>query len=201
MTGAVLMVTLLCVNRAAYVSLVQHAPLPYTFSIGVDALIVALFVLRERSELLPLLAASRLSLRWLWFALLCGVAIGVLDLAAARFTHWLGHPLEVPLVAWFERHGAPAWHAMVIGLLVMPVAYVVGLQGHVQTRLAGLLGPRSACLVAALMAANVSAYPERLPFDVAAAWLLCDLMRRSSSVLACILAQSVAHAAWLLVVP
>jgi membrane protease YdiL (CAAX protease family) len=188
---ALLMWALLCVNYKAYLTLVEHTPNAYLGVLAVDALIIALFALPARDRIRPLFAFGK---AWILAAALGGVLMALTYFSADRFTHWLGTPLDPGLHVWFERGGSPAWLAVLSVLVLWPVIMEVGMRGYFQTELSGVMPPVQASVVTALISASYEMFPQQLPFSFVSALVLTELRRRSSSLIPCIVASSVAGA-------
>ena len=189
---ALFMWALLCVAYKAHLTLVENTPNAYLGALAVDALIIALFALPARSRIRALFAFKKLRAKWFLAAVPGGVLMALIDFATLRFTHWLGTPLDPGLHVWFERGGSPAWLAALCVLVLVPVIYEVGLRGYLQTELSAVITPVQASAVTALISASMDMFPQRLPLDFAAALVLTELRRRSSSVMPCIVACGIA---------
>jgi hypothetical protein len=87
--------------------------------------------------------------------------------------------------------------AVLSQVAIAPLVYEIGLRGYVFGRFRSTLGPIEASIVTALGSAACVVFPERLPFDFALALALCELRRRSNSLVLCLLASSLHGAALL----
>jgi hypothetical protein len=188
------MVVLLFVAYKAYLELVERTVPAYVGLLAVDALIFALFALPARRSLRELLVPSGVQSSWLMAAVLGGLLIALCQFAADRFVHWLGVPLDPGPLIWFEERGAPAWLAVLCGLVFGPLIYVIGWQGYFQMELSRLVTPLQASLITAVVSAASDMYPQRLPFDFIVTLALCELRRKSSSLIPCLVASSLAGA-------
>lgn len=194
-----LLLLLLYATNAVALHLIASAPLAYLATLAIQTLVVAYFVLPEAKLLGPLLAFRGLAPRWYVAALLVGVLGLGLDAAGVRFTPLLGLPHDPWLGAWFERDGSSFALGALCGVALQPLLNEIALRGYVQTRLASTLVPLEASLVTAVASSMLWLYPERLPFDFAIALLLCELRRRSGSLLPCLIAAAIVGAGPLVV--
>jgi membrane protease YdiL (CAAX protease family) len=191
--AAFLLLLLYATNAAAF-HFVARAPKTYLATLAIQSLIVAYFALPEAKLFRPLLVFRGLAPRWCVAALLVGVLGAAIDAAGTRFTPLLGLPQDPVWGAWFEREGSSFALGTLCGVLLQPLVDEIALRGYVQSRLAGALVPLEASLVTAAVSSMLWLYPERLPFDFGIALLLCELRRRSGSLVPCLLAAAVAGA-------
>jgi hypothetical protein len=188
------MVVLLFVTFKAYLELVERTVASFVGLLFVDAVIFALFALPARRRIRELLVSSHKQSRWILAAVLVGLLIALSQFQAERFLHWLGEPLDPGLLIWFEERGAPAWLAVLCAVVFGPLIYVTGWQGYFQMELSRSVTPLQASLITALVSAASDMYPERLPFDFIMTVALCELRRKSSSLIPCLVSSSLAGA-------
>lgn len=158
---------------------------------GIVALVVLLFALRDRDEILPLLGTHGFDARTWWLP----VAVLAAALALVRPYFWLIERLGGEFEAYlppFREHGWPLWTAYAAVALLPALLEEIAFRGVVLGRLQRLLSAREALVIQAMLFSVIHLLPLIFVSHFLLGLGLGLLRQRSGSLWPGI----VVHAAW-----
>lgn len=181
---------LLVANHALHVLALRFVPDTITLfvaSLGLDAVLVALFARSQRRELAPLLRPPR-TLAWLPAAALASLVASLVALGGDRLARALalsGEAYETRLIA----AGWPAAGALALVVVGPALWSEIALGGVVQTRFAKLVGARDAVLARAMVGGAWALYADAFVAAAAVGVVLGTLRQRCDSLLPSLVAS------------
>lgn len=155
-----------------------------------DAVIIAACCYRDRAAILPMLRKGQVTTRQ-WA--IAGVALLGMTIAAEawlRFATLLFDTIEI--LPAFKTHGWPLWSAVVLVVVLPPIAEELAFRGFLLTRLTRVIGARDALLLQAAVFAIVHISPVILPSHFAIGLALGIAAQRTGSLVPGMLM----HAIW-----
>jgi membrane protease YdiL (CAAX protease family) len=167
------------------------SPWPDVIVSGIDALIVGVFVIIARRDVLPLLRAARISPRQAFG--LAGVALAFMVAMAAYFQliERAGVPFYRATASYLD-HAWPVW-SMFLMISVLPaIVEEMAFRGVIQSSLEQILGSREAWLIQAALFSVLHLLPIIFPSHFAMGLFFGYLRLRSKSLYPGMLV----HATW-----